>query len=157
MKSRIFPWYSQLGSRTNRNSRIEAGYHIPSAAVLKQWGDFDEDLGKTLLIGGDLDRSFPTLEFRLDAEGRPSVRHRIRQGQKWLAPIGTNEAVPPGRWTRMTYTAGWGGRRLYINSQMVASAQAEPGPVSPVFHIAPTPLKGTVGRLKVISGDGFLL
>lgn len=140
-----------------RGERLATGVRDLSGAVDYWFRPEKEDFGKTILTGGDLDRSFLTLEFRLDAEGRPSVRHRVRQGQKWLEPIGTNEAVPPGRWTRMTYAAGWEGRRLYINGQMVASAPAELGPVSPAFHIAPAPLKGEAGQLKVISGDGFQL
>ena len=152
------PWQAEPSAEAAvRGERLATGVRDLSGAVDYWFRPEKEDFGKTILTGGDLDRSFLTLEFRLDAEGRPSVRHRVRQGQKWLEPIGTNEAVPPGRWTRMTYAAGWEGRRLYINGQMVASAPAGLGPGSPAFHIAPAPLKGEAGQLKVISGDGFQL
>lgn len=85
------------------------------------------------------------------------MRHRVRHGQKWLEPIGTNEAVPPGRVDPHDLCGRLGRAAALYQRQMVASAPAELGPVSPAFHIAPAPLKGEAGQLKVISGDGFQL
>lgn len=152
------PWQAEPGEDIRIGTRIATGVRDLEGAVDYWFQPDAADFGKTVLTGGDLDKPFPTIEFRLDKEGRPSARHWVWQlGKKWLPALGTNEAVLPGQWVRITYCFGTSGRRLYINGQLVDSVPSAVGSASFAFHIAPSPLKGKIGRLKVISGKGFKL
>lgn len=151
------PWRTEPGENVKPGTRLNTGVRDLSGAVDYWFRPERADFGKTVLVGGDLDKPFPTIELRLDREGRPSARHWVWPGRKWLEALSTNEAVVPGQWVRMTYVFGADGRRLYINGQPVASSPGQINSAAFAFQVAPVSLKGTVGKLTVISGNGFAL
>lgn len=113
------------------------------------------DFGKTLVSAGDLKKPHRTLRIGLDKEGNVVATHWTWSGKAWLPIQKSTDPVIPGQWTRITYSIGKTGRRLYVDGLPIASDPDETRGAPFVFHIRAEEVESPIGFLQIIHGAGY--
>ncbi|MDR1283118.1 MAG: cellulase family glycosylhydrolase [Opitutaceae bacterium] len=111
--------------------------------------------GKTLVSAGDLKKPHPTLRIALDTEGNITATHWTWAGKAWLPVQKSTDPVIPGQWTRITYTIGKTGRRLYVDGLSIAVNPDETRGIPFIFQIRAENTAGSTGFLQLIQGNGY--